>query len=168
MEGRFTSKVRTFRPTTVRAARIRANGFARRISTSFTAGRTPRSGHVRLVTLSPEWPEALRYIEQVVPRRRGGQHRPHPRDAAADSRRGERRRDAFDAPGQRRASRRCRRPRITSGSSSPKIAWRRASSSTGIHLPDAFLRAALRAKGIERSILITDAVMPAMCAPGSV
>ena len=36
----------------------------------------------------------------------------------------------------------------------------------GIHLPDSFLRVALRAKGVERSILITDAVMPAMCAPG--
>jgi len=34
------------------------------------------------------------------------------------------------------------------------------------HLPDSFLRVALRAKGIERSILITDAVMPALCAPG--
>ena len=30
----------------------------------------------------------------------------------------------------------------------------------------AFLKAALRAKGIDRSILVTDAVMPAGCAPG--
>jgi N-acetylglucosamine-6-phosphate deacetylase len=36
----------------------------------------------------------------------------------------------------------------------------------GIHLPDAFLNVALRAKGVERSVLITDAVMPAMCTPG--
>ncbi len=36
----------------------------------------------------------------------------------------------------------------------------------GIHLPDSFFRIALRAKGIERSVLVTDAVMPAMCAPG--
>jgi N-acetylglucosamine-6-phosphate deacetylase len=36
----------------------------------------------------------------------------------------------------------------------------------GIHLPQAFLRAALRAKGVERSVLVTDAVMPAMCPPG--
>jgi N-acetylglucosamine-6-phosphate deacetylase len=36
----------------------------------------------------------------------------------------------------------------------------------GIHLGDAFLRVALRAKGIERSVLVTDAVMPALCAPG--
>ena len=36
----------------------------------------------------------------------------------------------------------------------------------GIHLASSFLKAALRAKGIERSVLITDAVMPAGCAPG--
>ena len=36
----------------------------------------------------------------------------------------------------------------------------------GIHLSDNFLKVALRAKGIERSVLVTDAVMPAGCAPG--
>jgi N-acetylglucosamine-6-phosphate deacetylase len=36
----------------------------------------------------------------------------------------------------------------------------------GIHLDAAFLRVALRAKGVERSVLITDAVMPAGCEPG--
>ncbi len=36
----------------------------------------------------------------------------------------------------------------------------------GIHLDPAFLQVALKAKGIERSILVTDAVMPAMCSPG--
>jgi N-acetylglucosamine-6-phosphate deacetylase len=36
----------------------------------------------------------------------------------------------------------------------------------GIHLPPPFVRAAMRAKGIERSVLVTDAVMPATCAPG--
>ena len=36
----------------------------------------------------------------------------------------------------------------------------------GIHLSDNFLKVALRAKGIERSVLITDAVMPAGCVPG--
>jgi N-acetylglucosamine-6-phosphate deacetylase len=36
----------------------------------------------------------------------------------------------------------------------------------GFHLPPSFLNVALRAKGLERSILITDAVMPAGCAPG--
>lgn len=36
----------------------------------------------------------------------------------------------------------------------------------GIHIPGEFFRAAVRAKGVERSVLVTDAVMPAMCAPG--
>lgn len=36
----------------------------------------------------------------------------------------------------------------------------------GIHIPSAFFRAALRAKGVERSILVSDAVMPVMCEPG--
>lgn len=36
----------------------------------------------------------------------------------------------------------------------------------GIHIPGAFFRSAVRAKGKERSVLVTDAVMPAMCQPG--
>jgi N-acetylglucosamine-6-phosphate deacetylase len=36
----------------------------------------------------------------------------------------------------------------------------------GIHLPTSFLRAALRAKGVTRSVLITDAVAPAGWPPG--
>jgi N-acetylglucosamine-6-phosphate deacetylase len=35
-----------------------------------------------------------------------------------------------------------------------------------IHIPPDFFRSAVRAKGIERSVLVTDAVMPAMCLPG--
>jgi N-acetylglucosamine-6-phosphate deacetylase len=36
----------------------------------------------------------------------------------------------------------------------------------GIHIPQIFFKSCVRAKGIEKSILVTDAVMPAMCAPG--
>jgi N-acetylglucosamine-6-phosphate deacetylase len=36
----------------------------------------------------------------------------------------------------------------------------------GIHLPPNFVRVAVRAKGVERAVLVTDAVMPAMCQPG--
>ena len=36
----------------------------------------------------------------------------------------------------------------------------------GIHLPSDFIQAGIRAKGVERSVLVTDAVMPALCAPG--
>src|SRR3954454_21022268 len=36
----------------------------------------------------------------------------------------------------------------------------------GIHIPEPFFRSAVRAKGVERAVLVTDAVMPAMCLPG--
>ena len=36
----------------------------------------------------------------------------------------------------------------------------------GIHIPQAFFKSAVRAKGVERSVLVTDAVAPAMCEPG--
>ena len=36
----------------------------------------------------------------------------------------------------------------------------------GIHIPEMFFRSAVRAKGAERCVLVTDAVMPAMCHPG--
>lgn len=36
----------------------------------------------------------------------------------------------------------------------------------GIHLPGEFVHAGIRAKGVERSVLVTDAVMPAMSKPG--
>ena len=35
-----------------------------------------------------------------------------------------------------------------------------------IHIPAAFFKAAVRAKGVGHSVLVTDAVMPAMCTPG--
>ena len=37
----------------------------------------------------------------------------------------------------------------------------------GIHLARSFVKVALRAKGLERSLLVTDAVMPVGCAPGN-
>ena len=36
----------------------------------------------------------------------------------------------------------------------------------GIHIPRVFIHSAMRAKGFDRSVLVTDAVMPAMCEPG--
>lgn len=36
----------------------------------------------------------------------------------------------------------------------------------GIHIPSTFFRVAVRSKGLDRSVLVTDAVMPAMCKPG--
>lgn len=122
-------------------------------------------GHIRLVTLSPEWPESPRYIEHLV--REGvvisiGHTRATPQQI----------RDAVSAGA-------ILSTHLGNGANPmlPKTAnyiWEqlaeeRLSASfivDGIHLPDAFLCAAIRAKGVERSILVTDAVMPAMCAPG--
>jgi N-acetylglucosamine-6-phosphate deacetylase len=36
----------------------------------------------------------------------------------------------------------------------------------GIHIPAAFLQSAIRAKGVDKSVLVSDAVMPATCDPG--
>jgi N-acetylglucosamine-6-phosphate deacetylase len=122
-------------------------------------------GHVRLVTLSPEWPGAIRYIEQLssegVVTSIG-----HTGATAAQIR------DAVSAGATLSTH-------LGNGAHPtlpkfPNYIWdqmgedRLAASFIvdGIHLDDSFLRVALRAKGIERSVLITDAVMPAMCAPG--
>lgn len=122
-------------------------------------------GLIRLVTLSPEWEHSARFIEQVV------------REGVAIS------------IGHTRATSQQIRDAVSAGATlsthlgngaNPMLAkadnyiWEqlaedRLSASfiaDGIHLPDAFLRAAVRAKGVERSILVTDAVMPAMCEPG--
>jgi N-acetylglucosamine-6-phosphate deacetylase len=122
-------------------------------------------GHVRLVTLSPEWPGALRYIEHLT------------------------REGVVTSIGHTRATREQIQDAVSAGAAlsthlgngahavlqrHPNYIWEQLAEDRlaasfivdGIHLSDSFLRVALRAKGIERSILITDAVMPAMCAPG--
>jgi len=131
----------------------------------FHRSQDAASGHIRLVTLSPEWPDAPRYIERLV-----------------DS-------GVVISIGHTRATPAQIRDAVSAGatlsthlgngahSSLPKTAnyiWEQLADDRlaasfivdGIHLPEAFLRAALRAKGISRSILVTDAVMPALCSPG--
>jgi N-acetylglucosamine-6-phosphate deacetylase len=122
-------------------------------------------GHIRLVTLSPEWPEAPRFIENLV--REGvvvsiGHTRATTGEIA----------DAVSAGATLSTH-------IGNGAHAmlprhPNYIWdqlaedRLAASFIvdGIHLAPAFLKAALRAKGLERALLVTDAVMPAGCAPG--
>lgn len=122
-------------------------------------------GSVRLVTLSPEWPEAPRYIEALV------------RDGVVIS------------IGHTQATAGQIRDAVTAGAAMsthlgngahpvlprhPNYIWEQLAEDRltasfivdGLHLPDTFLRVALRAKTIARSILVTDAVMPAMCEPG--
>lgn len=122
-------------------------------------------GQVRLVTLSPEWPEAPAYIDRLT------------------------REGVVVSIGHTQASRDQIQAAVGAGATlsthlgngahatlprHPNYLWEqlaedRLSASfivDGHHLPLSFLRVALRAKGIERSVLVTDAVAPAMCPPG--
>jgi N-acetylglucosamine-6-phosphate deacetylase len=122
-------------------------------------------GNVRLVTLSPEWLEAPRYIELLA------------------------REGVVTSIGHTRATEEQIADAVSAGATlsthlgngadrilprHPNYIWEQLAEDKlaasfivdGHHLPDSFLRVALRAKGVERSILVTDAVMPALCAPG--
>jgi N-acetylglucosamine-6-phosphate deacetylase len=122
-------------------------------------------GGIKLVTLSPEWPAAPRFIEGVV---RAG---------------------VVAAIGHTKATAQQIADAVSAGATlsthlgngahavmarHPNYIWDQLAEdrlmasfiADGIHLGAAFLKACLRAKGIDRSVLITDAVMPAMCPPG--
>ncbi len=122
-------------------------------------------GQVRLVTLSPEYPEAPRYISAVVES------------------------GVVVSIGHTQASSEQIKAAVDAGATMathlgngahpvlPKTAnylWDqlvedRLTASfivDGIHIPEKFLTAALRCKGPNRSVLVTDAVMPATCQPG--
>jgi N-acetylglucosamine-6-phosphate deacetylase len=122
-------------------------------------------GRVKLITLAPEWPEALDYIEQVT------------------------REGVVVAIGHTAASPARIREAVAAGAtmsthlgngSHPELPrktnyiWQQLAEDRllasfivdRIHLDPAFLKCALRAKGSERAVLVTDAVMPAGCAPG--
>jgi len=124
------------------------------------------AGNIRLVTLSPEWPEAPRFIEAIV------------------------RQGVVASIGHTRASAEQISDAVNAGATlsthlgngadallprHPNYLWdqlaedRLAASFIvdGFHLPSSFLNVALRAKGLERSLLVTDAVMPAGCSPGA-
>jgi N-acetylglucosamine-6-phosphate deacetylase len=122
-------------------------------------------GNIRLVTLSPEWPEAPQFIENLM--REGivasiG----HTRASAVQIA------DAVSAGATLSTH-------IGNGAHAvlprhPNYIWEQLAEDRlaasfivdGIHLSRSFLNVALRAKGVERSILVTDAVMPAGCEPG--
>jgi len=121
-------------------------------------------GLVRLVTLSPEWPGAPRYIEQItelgVVAAIG-----HTRATPAQLH------DAVSAGatlsthlGNGAGSRTRTEDFITYQLKEPRLAA--SFIVDNHHLPDDFLRRALDLKGADRSILVTYAVAPAMCEPG--
>jgi len=121
-------------------------------------------GGVRIVTLAPEWPGITRYIEDVV---RDGTvvSIGHTRATAAqihdavsagatmsthlgNGAGSKDRRDAF-------IEQQLREGQLTA-----------SFIVDGHHLPADFLRRAIAAKGVDKSILVTDAAAPAMCEPG--
>jgi N-acetylglucosamine-6-phosphate deacetylase len=121
-------------------------------------------GYIRLVTLSPEWPEAPRFIESIV--RQGVAASIGHMGATCDQIAA-----AVDAGatlsthlGNGAHATLPRRNYIWDQLADDRLAA--SFIVDGIHLGKSFLNVALRAKGLERSILITDAVMPAGCAPG--
>ncbi len=138
---------------------VRAPDFA-----EFLRWQEAAEGHVRLVTLAPEWPGALRYIEQITEL------------------------GVVAAIGHTRASPEQIRDAVAAGATLSTHLGNGAGSATRTddfieyqlsesrlaasfivdyhHLPDEFLRRAIEAKGVDRSILVTDAVAPALCPPG--
>lgn len=122
-------------------------------------------GLVRMVTVSPEWPEAPAFIEAVASE--GVVAAIGHLDATAEQI------DAAVRAGARLST------HLGNGAHStlprhPNYLWHQLAEDRlaasfivdGIHLDASFLRVALRAKGVERSVLITDAVAPSGCQPG--
>jgi N-acetylglucosamine-6-phosphate deacetylase len=122
-------------------------------------------GHIKMITIAPEWRKACTYIEHVVAR------------------------GVVAAIGHTNATGDQIRDAVSAGATTsthlgngahmvvrrhPNYIWEQLAEDRlaasfivdGIHLPKSFIKPALRAKGIERSILTTDAVMPAGCPPG--
>ncbi|MBV8907050.1 MAG: amidohydrolase family protein, partial [Acidobacteriia bacterium] len=122
-------------------------------------------GNIRLVTISPEWDETPDYIGRLV---RSG---------------------VVASIGHTKATGGQIAAAVSAGASMsthlgnaahptlPKInnyIWQQLAEdrlaasfiADGMHIPEPFFRSAVRAKGVERSVLVSDAVMPAMCEPG--
>lgn len=131
----------------------------------FLAWQDAAEGHVRLVTVAAEWPGTPAYIEKltgqgVVVAIGHTNATPEQIDAAA---RAGATLSTHLGNGSHAVLRR-----------HPNYIWDQLADDRlnasfigdGIHLDANFLKVALRAKGLERSVLITDAVMPAGCAPG--
>jgi N-acetylglucosamine-6-phosphate deacetylase len=122
-------------------------------------------GLIRMVTLAPEWPGAPQYIERVVAE------------------------GVVAAIGHTAANTTRIEEAVSAGASfsthlgngaaavvrrHPNFLWDQLADDRlmagfivdGIHLDSNFLRAAIRAKGLERCVLVTDAATPAGAAPG--
>jgi N-acetylglucosamine-6-phosphate deacetylase len=122
-------------------------------------------GLIRIVTLSPEWPEAIPYIERItavgVVASIGHTQADSAQIAAAVS------------AGATLST------HLGNGAHPllrrhPNYIWEQLAEDRlmagfivdGIHLGTAFLKSAIRAKSVDRSVLVTDAATPAGAAPG--
>lgn len=123
-------------------------------------------GLVRIVTLSPEWPGAPSFIEAITSEgvvAAIGHMDATPEQIDAAVRAGAKLSTHLGNGAHMQLPRH------------PNYLWQQLADDRlaasfivdGIHLDTSFLRVALRAKGVERSVLITDAVAPAGCSPGS-
>jgi N-acetylglucosamine-6-phosphate deacetylase len=131
----------------------------------FRAWQDAAGGRVRIVTLAPEWPGALPYIEAIV-----GQ-------------------GVVAAIGHTAATSAQLRDAVSAGATlsthlgngchefllrHPNYLWDQMAEDRlmaglivdGIHLDRGFLTTAVRAKGTARSVLVTDAAPPAVAPPG--
>ena len=124
------------------------------------------TGHrVRIVTLAPDWPEAPAYIEAITADGvvAGIGHTNATTQQLADAVSAGATLSTHLGNGAHPVMRR-----------HPNYLWEQLAEDRlmadfivdGIHLPPSFLKVALRAKTLERCILITDAAAPAGCAPG--
>jgi N-acetylglucosamine-6-phosphate deacetylase len=120
---------------------------------------------VRIVTLSPEWPEAARYIESITAEGVVASigHTKATAPQIADAVAAGATLSTHLGNGAHFEMRR-----------HPNYIWDQLAEDRlmadfivdGIHLGASFLKTALRAKGIPRSVLVTDAATPAGAAPG--
>lgn len=122
-------------------------------------------GYIRMITVSPEWDEAIPFIETIV--REG---------VVASIGHTKATTEQIDAAVKAGAT---KSTHLGNGAHSmirrhPNYIWDQMANDAlaagfitdGIHLPWSFLKCAIRAKGVERSIIVTDAVAPAECTPG--
>src|SRR5581483_8741857 len=122
-------------------------------------------GRIRIVTLSPEWPEAARYIETIVS---DGVVAAigHTQASAAQIADAASAGATLSTPLGNGSHSVMRRP--------PNYIWDQLAEDRlmadfivdGIHLDAAFLKVALRAKTLDRAVLVTDASTPAGAPPG--
>ncbi|HWB84717.1 MAG TPA: amidohydrolase family protein [Bryobacteraceae bacterium] len=122
-------------------------------------------GRIRIVTISPEWPEAPRYIERIVSE---GVVASIGHTAASEQQIA----DAVSAGATLSTHLGNGGPRTMPRH--PNYLWQQLAEDRlmadfivdGIHLPGSFVKTAIRAKGVQRSVLVTDAAAPAGAAPG--